>query len=177
MSSYYRIFCETDEKWEYVFSVSEPTECPTDSNHTVNPNSVSLKKAKYDEDFTLNLKLSKNAYSTDAYTEILSFLYQGCIRVGKLRRIEITYNMTKNGKYKTGSSGFGFMLRIYDITNNQTVYETSEVSAKEIIHSGEIDVPDCICSQDPASWSIEIKKGSNGGVIKIRHIRLIFFSG
>ena len=175
MSSLYRIFCETDEKWEYKWGPGEPTECPTNPAHTVNPNSISVKKPKFNEDFTVNLKLTKQEMSETDYLEILSFLYQGSQFVGTLKKIEVTFSMDKNGKYKTGSSNFGFYLQIRDITNSQIVYETSEVNATEIISSGEIIVDSCVCSTHPASWCIQIKKSTNAGNINIRHLRLIFF--
>ncbi len=37
----WKIYCITDSKWEYVWSETAPTTCPTDTGHTVNPNSVS----------------------------------------------------------------------------------------------------------------------------------------
>lgn len=41
----YKIYCETDAKWEYVWldeNQAAPTTCPTDSGHTVTSNSVSI---------------------------------------------------------------------------------------------------------------------------------------
>lgn len=175
MSVYYRIFCETDEKWEYKWGPGEPTECPTNATHTINPNSISVRKPKFNEDFTINTKLTKQDMSDTDYIELLSFLYQGSDFVGVLKKIEITFSMDKNGKHKTGSDGFAFYLQIRDITNNQIVYETSKIDATEIISSGEVEVNNSICSTNPASWCVQIKKGVNAGNINIRHIRLIFF--
>lgn len=36
----YRIYCDTDSKWEFVFASSPPTVCPTDGGHTVRSDSV-----------------------------------------------------------------------------------------------------------------------------------------
>lgn len=38
----YRIYCTTENKWEYVTSLTEPSECPTDSNHTIDSNSITV---------------------------------------------------------------------------------------------------------------------------------------
>jgi hypothetical protein len=40
----WRIYCETDSQWEYKFTDNETpiTVCPSNSGHTVNPNSVSI---------------------------------------------------------------------------------------------------------------------------------------
>ena len=176
MSLYYRIYCETDSKWEYLWSNSEPTTCPTNAGHSVNSNSISKRRAKFDEDFTLNLKLTKQEMDESTFMEMLSFLYRGSDNVGVLKKIEITYSMDKNGKYKTGSANFSFYLQVRDITNDTIVYETSEQPATEIISSGEIEVNNAVCSSNPASWCILIKKGSNAGNINIRHIRLVFMN-
>ena len=40
----YRIYCETDSTWEYVFRTTPPTVCPDDAGHTVNANSINLVK-------------------------------------------------------------------------------------------------------------------------------------
>lgn len=44
MSIFYkfRIYCETDNKWEYIWDTVAPTICPTTSGHTVNSNSVNF---------------------------------------------------------------------------------------------------------------------------------------
>jgi len=38
----YRIYCTTDNKWEYIWDTSAPTTCPVNGVHTVNANSVSI---------------------------------------------------------------------------------------------------------------------------------------
>ena len=41
----YKIFCETDQKFEYVWRASdegEPTSCPIDTNHTCNLDSIAI---------------------------------------------------------------------------------------------------------------------------------------
>ena len=38
----YRIYCNTDNKWEYVWSETAPTTCPTNTAHSVNSTSVSV---------------------------------------------------------------------------------------------------------------------------------------
>jgi len=36
----YRLYCTTDEKWEYIWAENAPTTCPTNVSHTVNSNSI-----------------------------------------------------------------------------------------------------------------------------------------
>jgi hypothetical protein len=38
----WRIYCNTDNRWEYVWSETQPTTCPINTNHTVNNNSVNI---------------------------------------------------------------------------------------------------------------------------------------
>lgn len=41
----YRIWCETDQRWEFVWAdedQAEPDTCPVDTNHAVNPNLTSI---------------------------------------------------------------------------------------------------------------------------------------
>ena len=45
MSGYinkYRIYCQTDGKWEYTWNTVTPTTCPTNSFHTINVNSIAV---------------------------------------------------------------------------------------------------------------------------------------
>lgn len=44
MKLYYRLYCITDDRWEYLWQDSDlplPTTCPTNAAHTINSNSVS----------------------------------------------------------------------------------------------------------------------------------------
>ena len=174
MSTFYRIYCETDSKWEYAWDDAPITTCPENVGHTVNSNSISDIEPEFNEDFTLNIKFSKQEMDTSIYTEILSFLYPGADKVGGLTKIELTYSMDKNGQYKTGSTDFGFYLNIRDITNNTTIHTTPQFAGEEIINSTTHNF-NCTCSADEASWCIQIKKATNAGNINIRHIKLYFF--
>lgn len=40
--SRYQIYCETEATWKYVWGQEPPTVCPTNTAHTVNPNSVAI---------------------------------------------------------------------------------------------------------------------------------------
>ena len=37
----YRIYCITENTWSYIWSETLPTTCPNDTNHEVNPESIS----------------------------------------------------------------------------------------------------------------------------------------
>ncbi len=50
MSSTYRIYCNTEDAWVIATSDGEPTECPNDSGHTIDTNSIArltLEAAEY----------------------------------------------------------------------------------------------------------------------------------
>ncbi len=38
----YRIFCQTEDQFVYVWSETAPTQCPNNSSDTINPNSISI---------------------------------------------------------------------------------------------------------------------------------------
>src|SRR6185503_15795570 len=38
----YRIYCNTENEFKYVWGTTPPTTCPTDPLHSVNPDSVSV---------------------------------------------------------------------------------------------------------------------------------------
>ena len=40
--NYYKIFCTTDNKFEYVWDVVPPNKCPVNAAHTVDTNSVAI---------------------------------------------------------------------------------------------------------------------------------------
>lgn len=42
--NYYKIFCTSDNKFEYVWGTSAPAKCPTDTAHTVDTNSIAIVK-------------------------------------------------------------------------------------------------------------------------------------
>lgn len=64
----YRIYCDTDSKWEYIWDTVEPTVCPTNAGHTVNSNSVSDEdkvKSKTIDDTDSPYKIKKKALLCD----------------------------------------------------------------------------------------------------------------
>lgn len=49
MSNYYKVFCQIDKKWEYVWSDTEPTECPQSDHigpNSIDPNSITFIRKK-----------------------------------------------------------------------------------------------------------------------------------
>jgi hypothetical protein len=71
MSIKWRIYCITDNKWEYIWNNSSPTVCPIDANHTVNDNSISdvSKLQLYS-----NIHILKPISGSNIYTKIASFI-------------------------------------------------------------------------------------------------------
>ena len=47
--NYYRIYCQTDSKWEYIWSEDLPTVCPVNDTHTVTVGSASQTYEKFVE--------------------------------------------------------------------------------------------------------------------------------
>lgn len=41
---YYRVFCTTDNKYEYVWNTSAPTTCPVNTEHTINTSTIAVIK-------------------------------------------------------------------------------------------------------------------------------------
>lgn len=39
---YYKLWCNTDNQWEYVWRETDPVVCPTNSAHTIDTNSISI---------------------------------------------------------------------------------------------------------------------------------------
>jgi hypothetical protein len=50
---YYRIYCNTEDKWKYVWGETEPVVCPNISEHTINPNSTFLSSIVSEKTFSL----------------------------------------------------------------------------------------------------------------------------
>jgi len=174
MSTFYKIYCETDSKWEYEWGNTPITVCPINGGHAVNSNSVSDLEEIFCHDFTLNTKIAKEDMDVTTYKEIFSFSYNGSDKVGSLRRIEITSSMDPHGIYETDSTDFGFFLKVRDLTNNTDIYETAQIAGDETVISNTTDFV-CTCASTPCSWCIQIKKANNAGNTFIRHIRLNFF--
>jgi len=51
----YRIYCNTEAQWKYVWGPTPPVACPTDTAHPVNPDSISI----IDEVSTTELKIKE----------------------------------------------------------------------------------------------------------------------
>ncbi len=174
MSTFYKIYCETDSKWEYEWGNTPITVCPIDGGHAVNSNSVSDLEEIFYHDFTLNTKIAKEDIDVTTYKEIFSFLYKGSDKVGSLRKIEITFSMDPHGVYETDSTDFGFFLNIRDTTNNTSIFTSAQFPGKEIITTL-FENFTSTSSIDSASWRIQIKKAVNCGDINIRGIKLYYF--
>jgi len=81
----YRIYCETDGKYEYIISSSEPLECPVDDGHSVDTDSIAIVNANPDiNDGTLN-NISLGEHKNLRYKQI-------DIRTGELISAGFTFD-------------------------------------------------------------------------------------
>ena len=64
----YKIYCETDNKWEYSTGMNEPLTCPTDPSHIIKDGSCCVEKENYNEDYRIMEDASEAAHHQDVYS-------------------------------------------------------------------------------------------------------------
>lgn len=65
----YRVWCDTDSKWEYTWAESEPTKCPTNTSHIIDANKTSVVDSVIENTITVreeNTPTGEN-YQASAY--------------------------------------------------------------------------------------------------------------
>ena len=180
MTSYFRVYCNTDNKWEYTWSDEYPNECPVNSNHNINENSISKIpiESVISKRFEFNsYKFKKETLSTQYWTKLTTFAYAGKNTVGFLRKIVIVSRMDENNGIKDGdiNNNFGFSFRIYDKTNQELIYDTYvDGSSEEELFKFQ-DMNNNNQSNNDALWQLAIKKDENSGDIYIEGIDLYFY--
>jgi hypothetical protein len=64
----YRIWCDTDNQYEYVWSSELPTECPTDAGHTIDTSKISRigvkNQSSFIEQTVINQDVKQTSYKT-----------------------------------------------------------------------------------------------------------------
>jgi len=66
--SQYRIYCITDQKWEYIWNTTEPATCPTNTTHEVNLNSIS----KINEISQSSVEIKQETILTGGHTRLVT---------------------------------------------------------------------------------------------------------
>ena len=184
MTTRYRIFCETDNKWEQTWSDVPLTQCPVNAGHTVISNSTQEVPIKYGTGIRLefkNSKYSRKQLRTGSWKKLTTYGFPGTDTIGFLRSMNIVsnmkaYNGKKNDVNGNGNSKFGYYIRIYDQTNKQTVYEsgflggTSAEDLKMIT-----DINDSNLSSGPALWIIGMRRDDHSGDAYLDGIDMYFY--
>ncbi|MBA42966.1 MAG: hypothetical protein CMF62_03020 [Magnetococcales bacterium] len=70
----YRIYCETDSKWEFVWreeNQSQPTTCPVDTNHNINSSSVAI----VDERSELKVQIQEEKITTGGHFRLEDYTF------------------------------------------------------------------------------------------------------
>lgn len=64
---YYRVWCTTDSKWEYIWDTVVPTTCPANGAHTIDASKITIEETRQPKPF--NLSLPKDTEGTGASKE------------------------------------------------------------------------------------------------------------
>ena len=185
MSTRYRIFCDTENKWVETWADVAPTECPNDSNHTVVSNSVQEMPIRYGTGIRLEFRSTRyrrNHMRTNSWKKLTTYGFPGTDRIGFLRTISVVSNMKKYNNISTdidndvGNQKFGYYIRIYDQTNKQTVYESGFLGGTPTESLKLLgNISNSNLSSDPAVWIIGIKRADNTGDTYLDGIDLYFY--
>ena len=157
MSSLWKIFCIGEQGFQYTWSNTAPTECPNNSGHSINPDSI----VKIDEE-KLQVYLIDTPVSVKStnLTRIGLFLYQTSL-LGKIRRVAVISNNSQSGQTHT--------IDVYDLTNHTDLLTSSPIST--IIPD---TVTDCgIISSAPSNdflLEISCKSSSKTNIVIVNKI-------
>ncbi len=145
-SSRYKVFCITEGKFVSGWDTSPLTECPNDSGHEVNPDSVCEHQA---EETCHRLGIQTNSTT---YTTAMQLLNRPSAPINFMKVICSTQD------------GAG-QVRLYDITNVQVLAESSSISNTNPVV---IDLPEItyVPSEDTIV-EIQVKKTSGSGMIML----------
>ncbi|MHA2062821.1 MAG: hypothetical protein ACXABY_00330 [Candidatus Thorarchaeota archaeon] len=171
----YRVWCTTDEKWEYTSFLLEddgaPTVCPENPAHGIDTNKTSIELERgldTQDSFPMGDTLSPWVVSQNSsWKDARLILYPGSIvkDVFRFRAILSTDHNTVEAS-----------VRIYDITNSQTIAEVNNVTFAEadihyIVDLGNVsNVP-----EEQAIWTIQVRRDAGTGVRKVRLSTLAMF--
>ncbi len=125
----YRLYCETDSKYEYVIASTEPTQCPINSGHAVRSGSVSLSEP----DILVNDGTPKELTLAD---------YK------KLRLNEID-----NRTQELILQGFSFGSPVETFSLSEPA-QTNWIGLKQAADAGMITFPTSVSTKDDGEYSI-----------------------
>ena len=171
----YRIYCITEEAYQYEIGVTSPTVCPNDSGHTINANSINIAIEPIIVHLPITNIIKEKDLKTDVPWVVTTYNFPGTTIYGHLKIINFITSMKEGKNGKEGDAGFGFFVNIYDLTNNISILDSLEVTAEKTIELLNCIVSGSNCSEDGALWQIGIKKASSTGDINLKSIDLFFY--
>ena len=155
----YRIWCDTDSKWEYVtqdIDAAVPTVCPTDGGHTVDTDKTAITETN-EADVYRNVGKemefswadnSERANSAD-YSIISRFGFDGSDNIGTPIAVKMLSHM---------GSATDYRIRLYDITNSLVICESA------VLTNTDPELKDCGTVSNipttPAVWELQGKRTS-----------------
>jgi len=130
MSTKWRVYCTT-HGYQFVWSDTEPIECPIDSNDTINSNrNVIILK----ENFWKEISISTKSITSSQYVRIHIFYH---ISNATLRRVSVS-------SFMQGSTIQSYDIQIYNKTQDQIIL------TKNLTNTGDYTVTDVgMVSQTP----------------------------
>jgi len=181
MSYKYRLYCNTDTKWEYIWNDVDPgvtvahgiTECPTNGVHTINSNSIKMiDLVENKHRINTNFKIKQRELSTTTYTEINTFIFEGSDVMGTFIYFKVISSMNEHSQGKTGDTDFDYTIRIYDKTNRNLIC-TNTISGNPLENTFTCTTGSNIPTGE-ATLSVQVINGLKGGDININYVELLF---
>jgi hypothetical protein len=114
MSTYWRIFCQTENDWSYGWSDTPLTVCQNDSGHTVSSDST---QELYLEKNLMTTSLNQDFNSSD-YIKMFQFTYKS--KVAGLYRLKAVI-------YSVGNVD-SFNVRVINMTTKKIIIETGDIT-------------------------------------------------
>lgn len=137
MSIRYRVYCKTDQRFEYVWTDTLPTECPVDPAHDINVDSIE----SYEEEHEV-YPISCARYKTKnkSYTRILTFHYDEHT-MGIIRRFEYMSYMDKKNEDDDNNPP-SYWIEVYDQTTSTSLMETEFTNTSvDAVKTQALDTP------------------------------------
>lgn len=128
----YKIYCETDSKWEEVIASVEPTQCPVDNVHTVKADSVSVIEndilVRDGTALSITLAELKQLRYNEIDGKTAALIAPGFTYDGKQFSLSVTAQMNWNG-LKTNEADFSWPVAISTIDNYEYSLAQANLSA------------------------------------------------
>jgi hypothetical protein len=160
MSTRYRIYCITEDSWQYEWSDTPLLECPIDSGHTVNNNSCQELEAEKE---VLRISGLSSSIKNTSLKRVIQFQYNTDV-LGPIRRIKAI-------AYVDGSST-SFDIQLYDITNVTSLLDTT---SSVVVEDSIVDIG-VVSSPPSGEVVLEISAKRNNGNGKVKFSEIVVYS-